>query len=153
MELLFENRSDIEPDEKCMDMLRELICASLRHEGLPTDIQVGLSFVGGDEIRRLNNKFRKIDRETDVLSFPMYDLRTEKPEFGAGDVCLGDIVICMPQAVRQSAEYGHSIERELGFLTVHSMLHLMGYDHMTEEDEREMFSLQKQILDEAGLKR
>lgn len=153
MELLFENNTKFGVTEDLLERLRGLICDSLVSEGVSTDIQVGLTFVEKEEIQRLNREHRGIDSVTDVLSFPMYDFNIEKPVFGKGEVCLGDIVICVDRAREQSVEYGHSLERELGFLTVHSMLHLMGYDHMNEEEEKVMFDKQRNILDKAGLKR
>ena len=105
-----------------------------------------------DRIHSLNKKHRGIDRPTDVLSFPLIDYETETiPE--EGKIYLGDIVLCPEKAAEQSEEYGHSIKREIAFLTAHSMLHLLGYDHMTPEEEKIMFDKQEKILDILDIKR
>ena len=98
---------------------------------------------------KLNKEYRNIDRETDVITFALEDDKTFNPE----ERILGDIYISIDKAKSQSIEYGHSLERELCFLSVHGMLHLLGYDHMEKEEERVMFNLQEEILDEMGIKR
>ena len=122
--------------------------------------EISVMFVDDEEIQVLNKLHRNIDRSTDVLSFPMFEydengeIIEEYSDFNKnGELLLGDIVISLEHAEAQAEEYGHTFLRELGFLTVHSMLHLFGYDHMTDEDEKEMFSYQKEILEEMGLKR
>lgn len=121
-------------------------------EGLPS-AEVSVTIVDDESIRRLNREFRQVDRPTDVLSFPQWE-PGEKME-GAGDdpLPLGDIVISFPRARKQAEMYGHSLEREIGFLAVHGFLHLLGYDHETEEEERRMFSRQEEILGRVGLRR
>jgi probable rRNA maturation factor len=111
---------------------------------------MNIIFVSKDRIQQINRDYRKIDRVTDVISFALFD----------NDECmyeaekeLGDIFICVDRAIEQAQDYGHSIEREVGFLSVHGYLHLKGYDHQTEEQEKEMFSLQEEILQKAKLKR
>ena len=107
-------------------------------------------FVEDDEIHQINKDYRKIDRITDVISFAFEDY--EDIEYN--DIrMLGDIYICIPQMKRQAEEYGHSEKRELSFLAVHGLLHLLGYDHMEPEDEKVMFSLQELILDGEDIKR
>ena len=108
-----------------------------------------------EEIHQINKQFRGIDRPTDVLSFPQLTFeegeimdRNEK-----GEVVLGDIIISLERAREQAEEYGHSLKREIAFLTAHSMLHLLGYDHMEPEEEKEMFAKQKEILELAGIPR
>lgn len=103
---------------------------------------VSLLFTNDDDIHALNKEFRQVDKATDVLSFP-----SDEPGF------LGDIAISVPCAVRQAREYGHSVEREIAFLTVHAMLHLFGYDHINESDEEVMRSRQRDILAAAGMER
>ncbi len=105
--------------------------------------------VDNNYIHELNKKYRGIDRETDVISFALEDDDTFNPE----ERILGDIYISIDRVHSQSEEYGHSFIRELCFLGVHGMLHLLGYDHMREEDEKVMFGLQEEILDEMGIKR
>ena len=110
----------------------------------------GVSVVLTDdmEIRELNRDYRNKDCPTDVLSFPLYD------ENGILDEELGDIVISLERAMEQAEEYGHSFEREVAFLTAHSMLHLLGYDHEDDDEEEEdMFNRQKKILDMLGIRR
>ena len=110
---------------------------------------MNIIFVTDEEIQRINREYRNIDRITDVISFALNDekdflIKTEE---------IGDIFICVDQAIRQANEYNHSIEREIGFLSVHGYLHLHGYDHMTEEDEKIMFAKQDEILNNAKLRR
>ena len=114
---------------------------------------VSVSFVDNRYIHKINKKYRNIDRPTDVISFAFlddgrqYDKVLHKP----GMVALGDIYISIDKAKEQAEEYGHSIRRELDFLFVHGLLHLLGYDHMNEEDEKVMFSLQDKILEQKGV--
>lgn len=107
-------------------------------------------FVDKEEIQRINREYRKIDRVTDVISFALND-NDEGNIYSDGEI--GDIFICLDRAREQAADYGHSIEREVGFLSVHGYLHLQGYDHMTKEDEKVMFAKQAAILEKAGLRR
>ena len=113
------------------------------------DVTFNIIFVNNDYIHKLNKDYRNIDRETDVITFALEDDKTFNPE----ERILGDIYISIDKAKSQSIEYGHSLERELCFLSVHGMLHLLGYDHMEKEEERVMFNLQEEILDEMGIKR
>jgi len=114
----------------------------------PAPCEVSFSFVSKDGIRRLNKEWRGIDGVTDVLSFPCGDVNPEN-----GRVMLGDIVICSDRAKEQAEEYGHTLEREVAFLTAHSALHLLGLDHETEGERGEMFALQEKILKSAGYTR
>ncbi|MCF0136494.1 MAG: rRNA maturation RNase YbeY, partial [Lachnospiraceae bacterium] len=129
--------------------------------------EIGLSVVEEEEIQSVNREHRSIDAVTDVLSFPMleYDpqeapaLRVARamaegdvdPE--TDEVYLGDIMICLKRAKEQALEFGHSLQRELAFLAVHSLLHLLGYDHMTPEEEKVMFGKQEAVLQSIGLRR
>lgn len=132
-------------------LLRRAVTAVLAEEGFEGDVEVGVSFVDDREIRELNASYRDKDEVTDVLSFPLnegggYDVNPE-----SGFQMLGDIVICVPQAYRQAKEYDHTIQRELAFLTVHSALHLLGYDHVTgEEDAALMRSKEEAVLRQLG---
>lgn len=114
--------------------------------------EVSVSFVTDEEIHDLNRTWRNVDRSTDVLSFPMEEEEDDVASDAAPRL-LGDIVISLPTARRQADEYGHSLEREVGFLLVHGFLHLNGYDHETPADEQRMFSLQDEVLDSVGLPR
>ena len=136
----------------------------LEMEKCPYDAQVNLVLTDNEEIERVNTEFRDIARPTDVLSFPMipfetpagYDIVEEDESYfdlDTDELLLGDIMISVDKVFAQAEEYGHSLKRELAFLSVHSMLHLMGYDHMVPEDEEDMFRRQKEILIEAGIPR
>ena len=132
-------------------LLKSAVAAVLLEEDYRYRAEVSITLVDDERIRELNREYRHIDRATDVLSFPTGD-NEEDPAEGA--VPLGDIVISLERAYAQAAEYGHSPEREVAFLCVHSMLHLLGYDHETsKEDEAEMFSRQEMILSAMGLAR
>lgn len=111
-----------------------------------------IKFVSGEEIKELNTKFRGVERETDVLSFPMYEFSTQ-PLPDEEYVFLGDIVICKNVAKRQAKDYGHSQKRELCFLALHGFLHLLGYDHIEKKDEKVMMKIAEEILEKNGEKR
>ncbi len=129
---------------------KNIIDFALKHENL-TNVTFNVIFVDSDKIRELNKTYRNIDRETDVISFALEDGEANiNFEFGR---LLGDIYICVPKMKAQAKEYGHSIAREMGFLTIHGLLHLLGYDHMTKEEEKIMFAKQEEILNAYGLKR
>ena len=113
------------------------------------DVIFNVIIVDNEYIHRLNKDYRGIDRETDVITFALEDDKTFNPV----ERILGDVYISIDKARSQSEEYGHSLKRELCFLGVHGMLHLLGYDHMKKEDEEVMFKLQEDILDEMGIKR
>jgi probable rRNA maturation factor len=120
-----------------------------------------IAIVDEETIRQFNKDNRQVDAVTDVLSFPYFEglqLPKDIDQFDDTDfygkrVCLGSIMICRPRAIEQAKEYGHSIEREMGFLTCHGLLHLLGFDHIKEEDEKIMFPLQTEIMDSLGLTR
>ena len=112
--------------------------------------EFNIIFVSNDEIQQINRDYRGLDKVTDVISFALMD--NDLSNYNAEDE-LGDVFICVDRAKEQAVEYGHSLEREIGFLAVHGYLHLCGYDHMREEDEKVMFAKQDEILNKAGLKR
>lgn len=123
--------------------------AALEYENFGGRAEVSVTLCGDGRIRELNRDYRGIDRVTDVLSFPLFD-----EEEDGGKTPLGDIVIDVDRAAAQAHEYGHSFEREIAFLTVHSMLHLLGYDHEEgKAEESEMFARQEAILSSMGLER
>ena len=147
-------------------LLTEVIDEVLKKEACPFDAQVSVSFVDDEEIRNRNRDFRQLDRVTDVLSFPLVPFRIpadfrfleegeEQDCFDpdTGELCLGDIVINTARVRQQAEEYGHSLRRETAFLTAHSMLHLLGYDHMTEEEAAVMENKQEAVLQELGITR
>lgn len=135
------------------------ISEAIRYEGINYDTEINLIFTDNEEIKELNRENRGIDKETDVLSFPMLDCLDGKVtvnpyDLFGGVLLLGDIVISAERAKYQAEEYGHSLKRELGFLAVHSVLHLLGYDHEKgKEDEEIMFKKQEEILEKIGLVR
>lgn len=125
--------------DKFEKIIKENVENTLECENFGKDAEVSVTFVDNARIKELNSEFRNIDRETDVLSFPMDE--------DGNDSVLGDIVISLEKAKAQSEEYGHSLEREIAFLCVHSVLHLLGYDHeRSEDEEKEMFEKQENIL-------
>lgn len=133
-------------------LTRRAVKAALEYEKVGFAPEVSVTYTDNEGIRELNAAHRNIDRATDVLSFPLFE-REELIEASDGDA-LGDIVISLEKAREQANEYGHSFEREVAFLTVHSMLHLLGYDHeISEADEKEMFFRQEEILKTMGLLR
>ncbi len=142
--------------------IKKLLESALNHLNQPSELlEMTLSIVDEEQIKQLNKDFRDVDKVTDVLSFPTCDNPTRgaitvvcdqvNPETDL--VNIGDVVICMQRAKEQAQEYGHSLKRELSFLAVHGLLHLLGYDHMNETDEKQMFDLQKKILQQAGINR
>lgn len=144
-----------ELNENDMAQVEELINFAASKEGVEPGSEVSITFVTNDRIQEINREYRDKDRPTDVISFAMEELGEGEIELVGADMprVLGDIIISAAKAKEQAEEYGHSFIRELGFLAVHGFLHLLGYDHENAEDEKKMFSRQKDILDEFGLKR
>lgn len=134
-------------------LIRRAVVQTLAYEGFGNDCEVSVTFTDNEGIRVLNKTYRQIDRETDVLSFPMIDFDGgEEPPTDDETVVLGDIVLSLEKARAQAEEFGHSFEREVAFLTVHSMLHLLGYDHVnSDEEDAEMRRRQREILEGMGL--
>ena len=133
---------------KEIDELPDLIKFMTKYMG-EEDSEFNVIIVDNEKIHEINKKYRNIDRETDVISFALNDDETCNSFVRV----LGDIYISIDKAKSQAEEYGHSLKRELSFLTVHGFLHLLGYDHMEKEDEIKMFSLQNEILKEYGVNR
>jgi probable rRNA maturation factor len=131
-----------------LDTVQKVLYSAIEKEGLENTI-FNLIIVDNEYIHELNRDYRNIDRETDVITFALEDDKTFNPEIRI----LGDVYISIDKAKSQSIEYGHSLLRELCFLAVHGMLHLLGYDHMQKDEEKIMFNLQEEILDEMGIKR
>ena len=153
MEIIVNDESAV--TEPMMDKLREAASACT-----DLDVEISLSFVSLDEIHELNRDYRGVDRPTDVLSFPMFESMEELEEACAASedeegqrVPLGDVVICMDKIIEQAEEFGHTEERETVYLFTHSVLHLLGYDHETEEDKRQMRAREEEIMDAIGLGR
>lgn len=150
MDVLFENETNINVDES---LINKVIAESLRYEGVSNNCEISVTIVDNEEIHRINFKHRGIDRPTDVLSFPLIDFENETLPSDGSKIYLGDIIISAERAKEQATEYGHSFEREIAFLTAHSMLHLLGYDHMVESEEKIMFSKQEEILNNLNIRR
>lgn len=149
----YTNEQDkLSPPEDFERLIEQCTAAALEEEQIAEDAEVSVTLVDNARIRELNNEFREIDRETDVLSFPMGDESFEvDPDNDA--ILLGDIVISLEKAQAQAEEYGHSFRREVAFLLTHSLFHLLGYDHMTPEEEKEMFAKQEAVLERLGISR
>lgn len=150
-------------EEKHLSLVEQLILSAAKKLELGDNFEVSVTIVDNNRIHEINREYRKIDRPTDVISFAIEDNDEEEFErfFATLDSdeeleiprLLGDIFISIDKAKEQAEEFGHSLDREIGFLAVHGFLHLNGYDHQTEEEEHEMFSLQDEILKENNLER
>ena len=145
IDLFNETKEEIEEE---LGKVHEVLIHGLNKLNIDEAI-FNVIIVDNDYIHKLNKEYRNIDRETDVITFALEDDKTFNPEVRI----LGDVYISIDKAKSQSVEYGHSLLRELCFLAVHGMLHLLGYDHMNKDDEKVMFTLQEEILDEMGIKR
>jgi probable rRNA maturation factor len=156
VEILHE---DIEPiDEHLQSLIVKSLEAAAVHEDVSGEVVV--TIVSNERIHELNRDYRDVDRPTDVLSFAMnepgegeMEIFLDESDLEDFPNMLGDIIISLPKAKEQAEDYGHSLERELGFLAVHGFLHLLGYDHGSEEEEKEMFSRQDAVLEQIGLTR
>ncbi|MBR1389872.1 MAG: rRNA maturation RNase YbeY [Lachnospiraceae bacterium] len=158
MTIHIEEDTEINFDFDHKGLAKDVILFTMKHENFPFEAELNLNLVDNDSICAMNRAYRQIDRPTDVLSFPM--LSYEQPgDFSTidgqaaenvnpdtGEILLGDIVLSVPKVLQQAQEYGHSVRREYAFLIVHSMLHLFGYDHMTEADAAYMENKQTEIL-------
>ena len=155
LKIYFENDQEKHSIHYKLKMLiRHTILETLDCEGMENDVEVSVTFVDDEGIRELNKKFRGMDKPTDVLSFPLLDYEGESEEPFFDELChnLGDIVISLERAMAQANEFGHSFEREVAFLTAHSMLHLLGYDHeLSDEDDADMRARQNDIMERLGL--
>lgn len=148
MEVYYDDRQDdIKITEEIKNLIEKSIAAVLKVENLDENVEVSVSFVGDEEIRDLNRDYRGVDKSTDVLSFPM------DYEFIIVSRILGDVIINTRRVMEQAEELGHSEERELSYLTVHSILHLLGYDHMEDEDKKEMREREKLAMKELSIYR
>ena len=155
LKIYFENEQDKLPLTYKLKMLvREAVEATLDLENYQNTAEVSITFTDNEGIHELNKKYRGVDKPTDVLSFPLFDFEGENEEPPIDEILnnLGDIVISLEKAKEQAEEYGHSFKRETAFLCVHSMLHLLGYDHEKgEAEDKEMRAKQTEIMDIMGL--
>lgn len=147
MEIYIDNRQEkVDIQEEIHGIIEKVVKEVLDYENKSLDCEVSVSFVDNEEIKELNKEYRGIDRETDVLSFPMDD------EFIIeGPLLLGDIIISAEKALEQSQDFDHSFIREVAYLTAHSMLHLLGYDHMEESEKSIMREKEKDIMKRLGI--
>jgi probable rRNA maturation factor len=140
------------PESETINQMKLAAAYCLEAEGIDHEnIEVSLTFVDSDEINELNSAYRGVDAVTDVLSFPQFESPGEIPQ--TGFVLLGDVVICLDQALAQAEAYGHTPEREILFLFVHSMYHLLGYDHHCDEEQAVMRQAEETVLARLGLER
>lgn len=162
-----DNRQDkLEVKEEFIKGLEEVIKFALKEEEVDIECEVSLVFVDNNEIKEINNDTRKINKETDVLSFPMLEYEDKKvfkevyknykfsaSDFDGDELVLGDIVLSLEKALEQSIEFNHSYEREASYLVVHSVLHLLGYDHMEDEEKQIMRKREEEILAKLNISR
>lgn len=165
--IFIDNRqNNIELQKGEEEILKEIIDYTLKEEGVKIDYEVSVIFIDNKMIRELNSEYRNIDRETDVLSFPMLEYPSKRvykniyigfhfsdDYFDEGRLVLGDIALSLEKAKEQSEEYGHSFIREICYLTIHSLLHLLGYDHMEEDEKFIMRKREEEILEKFNIKR
>ncbi len=145
-------------DDTLQNLIERVIGKALEYEKFEKNAEVSVLLVDDMQIREINGEFRQLDKPTDVLSFPMLDFSGGRVIDSVGDsylgtVVLGDIVVSLERAKAQAVEYGHSFEREVGFLVCHSVLHLLGYDHETEEERAVMRQKEEAVLALLGLTR
>lgn len=154
---MFDETESVTPTH--LKLVKDIVTFASTYLDLPDKTEMSITFVDDTRIQEINKEYRHKDQATDVISFALNDegddafpvnLESLGIDFPYN---LGDILISVDKTAEQAEHYGHSFERELGFLALHGFLHLNGYDHMNVEDEREMFGLQKEILDAYGLKR
>lgn len=142
---------DIEKNEKFEDIINKVLNTCFKEENLlDTNMYISVTLTNPENIRKINKEYRNVDKETDVLSFPMFEKNEiqaiiESKNYIVDDV-LGDIIISIERVKEQSIEYGHSFERELAYMVVHGFYHLMGYDHIKEEDKEKMRPKEENIL-------
>ncbi|HKM00174.1 MAG TPA: rRNA maturation RNase YbeY [Mobilitalea sp.] len=158
MTLHIEYEAEGKPELNYEELLNKVTNACLDYENCPYEVDISILLTSDEEIQEINKEFRNIDSPTDVLSFPTINYESPGNFTGfeennadcfhpeTGELLLGDIVISVDRALNQSKEYGHTMLREIAFLTAHSMLHLMGYDHMTEKERIQMEAKQEDIL-------
>lgn len=165
MTLNIEYETAIKLEIEYETIISKVVDMAMDTEDCPYEAEINVILTDNEEIKNINKSYREVDAPTDVLSFPMVDYETPadfshledntddyfNPE--TGELLLGDIIVSVEKVVTQAQEYGHSKERELGFLIAHSMLHLFGYDHMEEEERRVMEEKQRMILDKLGITR
>lgn len=159
VDVFMENTQEAYPvDDALQELIERVICKALEYEQFDKPAEVSVLLVDDMQIREINGEFRQMDKPTDVLSFPMLDFSGGRVIDNVGDsylgtVVLGDIVVSLERAHAQAEEYGHSYAREVGFLVCHSVLHLLGYDHETEDERAVMRQKEEAVLELLGLTR
>lgn len=160
----FEYEIDKPFDFDCEQLIKQVVLAVLDYEKCPYEVELNIILTTDEEIQAVNAEYREMDRSTDVLSFPMVSY-SEPGDFSqveqdemlfhpeTGELMLGDIMVSVDHVLQQAEAYGHSVERELGFLIAHSMLHLCGYDHMEEQEREVMEQKQREIMELVKLSR
>lgn len=144
--------SDFELEKELLEKMNAGAVICTEQEGLdPERVEISLTLVDADEIQQLNRDYRNVDKVTDVLSFPQYDDLNDLPE--EGELMLGDVIICRQRAEEQAEEFGHSVEREMVYLFVHSVCHLLGYDHMNDEEKAEMRAKEESVMEQINVTR
>ena len=158
VDIIFDN-AGVEISSEEENTIRSAVECALKTENIEFDTEISVTLTDNEGIRGLNSQYRDIDRETDVLSFPMYEFESPA-EFDENELALepgaavlGDIIISMEKVKEQALEYGHSEKRELSYLTVHSVMHLLGYDHMTDDDKTVMRSHEEAVMSKLGIQR
>ena len=148
---------DIRPDDETAGLMEAAFVAALEGEGIDPELaSISVSFVDRKEIHSLNKQYRGVDRETDVLSFPAFDagqIPVESELSEGEELALGDVVICEDVCEEQAKEFGHSVQREIIYLFTHSVFHLLGYDHETEEEKQDMRAREEEVMTLLGLER
>lgn len=153
MNIIFDENSQVQiVGQAIQDKMKQAAEYCLGEEDVESErAEISVTFVTEEEIKELNDQYRNIDKVTDVLSFPQFDDFEDIPE--VGEICLGDVVICIKRAEEQAKEFGHSLDREIIYLFVHSILHLLGYDHMEKDDKIIMREQEEKIMSHIGLER
>lgn len=150
MNIIYDSEFVLE--QKLLDKMVEGAIICVTEEGIDAEsVEISLTLVDSEEIRDLNCSYRNVDKVTDVLSFPQYDDLNQLPE--NEEILLGDVVICKQQAEIQAQEYGHSLEREMVYLFIHSVCHLLGYDHMEEDEKAEMRAKEESVMERINVTR
>ena len=150
MKIYFEEGQVV--SQEILDTMMKAAELCIDAENIDVDrSEISVTFVDMEEIHQLNRDYREVDSPTDVLSFPQFDDLNDLPE--EGEIALGDVVICKDKAEEQAQEFGHSFEREIIYLFVHSVLHLLGYDHMDEDEKKIMRRQEEAVMEQLGITR
>ncbi|ADL42575.1 protein of unknown function UPF0054 [Caldicellulosiruptor obsidiansis OB47] len=158
MKIFIQNQQDkVDVDEHISKIIEDSVANTLKIFLQEENFEVSVLIVDNNFIKELNRNYRNVNKETDVLSFPIFEFKNgqlqEDIVVVEDEIPLGDIVISIEKALQQAKEFGHSLEREVAYLTVHSVLHLLGFDHIEEDDRKVMRKYEEQILDSMGLTR